>query len=188
MMGLSVELSELSDRELIDACLRGEQRGWTQLVSKYERLIYSVARALCPRPDDCADVFQQVCIALYENLKKLRSDQTIPAWLITVTRRHAYALIRTKEPQANIDDYEAVSQGQIDIIEREFEIDLALGQLPERCRNLVNLLYFDTAEPSYAEIAEKMGMPVASIGPTRARCLEKLKKLLTPTQDQTPIQ
>ena len=57
-MGLSRVHSEISDRELIDACLWGEQRGWTQLVSKYERLIYSVARALCPRPEDCGDVFQ----------------------------------------------------------------------------------------------------------------------------------
>jgi RNA polymerase sigma factor (sigma-70 family) len=177
-MGLSLRPGELTDRELIDACLRGEQNGWTQLVSKYERLIYSVARALCPRPDDCADVFQQVCLALYESLKKLRSDQTIPAWLITVTRRQAYALIRAKEPAIESDEFEAVTGGDVDMIEKEFELELALRQLQERCRDLINLLYFDVDEPSYSEIAQKMKMPVASLGPTRARCLEKLRKLL----------
>src|SRR5262245_7745891 len=92
----------LSDRELIDSCLRGEQRGWKQLIAKYERLIYSVARSLCPSQEDCADVFQQVCIALYQNLSKLRSDQTIPAWLITVTRRQAFAVLRSRQPEDQI--------------------------------------------------------------------------------------
>jgi RNA polymerase sigma factor (sigma-70 family) len=178
-MGFPVRPTELTDHELIDGCLRGEQSAWTQLLSKYERLVYSVARALCPRPDDCADVYQQVCLALYQNLKKLRSDQTIPAWLMTVTRRHAWALIRAKEPQADIDESDLVTQGNIDIIEREFEVELALDQLGDRCRDLINLLYFDIDEPSYTEIARMMGMPAASIGPTRARCLEKLKKILT---------
>jgi len=179
-MGLSGELSDLSDRELIDSCLREEQRGWTRLICKYERLIYSVARALCPQPEDCADVFQQVCLALYQNLKKLRSDQTIPAWLITVTRRQAYTLIRAKRPPAPVDADDAISKGQIDIIEDEFELEMSLERLDARCRDLINLLYFVPDEPSYSEIAERMRMPVASIGPTRARCLEKLKKLLNP--------
>jgi RNA polymerase sigma factor (sigma-70 family) len=179
-MGLSLVPSEISDRELIDACLRGEQRGWTQLVSKYERLIYSVARVLCPQPEDCGDVFQQVCLALYQNLRKLRSDKTIPAWLITVTRREAYALIRVKKRQANIDPCETVSEKPIRIIKRELEVEMALEKLPPRCRDLINLLYFDVDGLSYATIADRMGIPVASIGPTRARCLEKLKKLLAP--------
>src|SRR6059036_3163785 len=166
-MELTGGTAELSDRELIDACLRGEQHGWTRLIFKYERLIYSVARGLCPQPEDCADVFQLVCVALYQNLKKLRSAQTIPAWLITVTRRQAYTLIREKHPQAELDEKDDISNGQIDIIEKEFELETAMEQLPDRCRDLINLLYFDPKEPSYAEIADKMGMPVASIGPTR---------------------
>ena len=177
-MGLSRVPSGISDRELIDACLRGEQRAWTQLVSKYERLIYSVARGLCPQPEDCGDVFQQVCLALYRNLRKLRSDRTIPAWLITVTRHEAYALIRIKKPL--VDPCETVSKEHIHGIERELEVEMALQKLPARCRDLINLLYFDVEGLSYAAIADRMGIPVASIGPTRARCLEKLKKLLVP--------
>ena len=70
-----------------------------------------------------------------------------------------------------------VSQ-QLTRIEREHTIQRALEQAPERCRRLIGLLYFDITEPSYSQIAEVMGMPEASIGPTRARCLEKLRKLL----------
>jgi len=173
-----MKLAGSSDRDLIESCLRGEQTGWTQLLTKYERLIYSMARVLCPDQEDCSDVFQNVCVALYQNLDRLRSAQTIPAWLMTVTRRQAYKIIRVKKHYAEIEEKELVAETNVDLIAKEFEIELALGRLDERCQRLIRLLYFDSKEPSYAEIADKLGMVVASIGPTRARCLEKLKKLV----------
>jgi RNA polymerase sigma factor (sigma-70 family) len=175
-----MRLVDASDRDLIESCLRGEQTGWTQLLAKYERLIYSVARALCPDYEDCRDVFQNVCLALYQNLGRLRSDQVIAAWLITVTRRQAYMMIRAKNPHTQIEEDELVAETNVDLIAKEFEIELAVGRLDERCQRLIRFLYFDSKEPTYAEIAANLGMLVASIGPTRARCLDKLKKLVTP--------
>src|SRR5262245_2632140 len=176
-MGISP--ADSSHRQLIESCLRGEQSAWTQLVAKYERLIYSVAHKLCPEPEDCADVFQRVCLALYQNLDRLRSDQIIPAWLATVTRRQAYKVIRAKKLYTQIAENELVVQSNVDLIQEEFEIQLAIDRLDQRCQRLIRLLYFDSKEPSYAEIGTELGMPVASIGPTRARCLEKLRKLLS---------
>jgi RNA polymerase sigma factor (sigma-70 family) len=167
-----------SDRELIDSCLRGEQGAWTDLIARYQRLIYSVARKLCPQPEDCADVFQRVCLDLFQNLKQLRNDQTLPAWLITVTRRRAYAYRRENREGVAIDDYVAEANPQVDAVENEFLLERAVAELPERCESLIRLLYFDTEEPTYAEVSKRLGMPVASVGPTRARCLEKLRKLL----------
>ena len=167
-----------SDRELIDSCLRGEQSAWTELISKYQRLIYSVARKLCPQTEDCADVFQRVCLDLYQSLKQLRNDRTLPAWLITVTRRRAYAVLRGAREDISIEDYVAASDPQVDAVEKEFLLERAITELPERCESLIRLLYFDSAEPTYEEISQRLEMPVASIGPTRARCLEKLRKLL----------
>jgi RNA polymerase sigma factor (sigma-70 family) len=167
-----------SDRELIDACLRGEQNAWTQLISKYQRLIYSVARKLCPQPEDCADVFQRVCLDLYQSLKQLRNDRTLPAWLITVTKRKAYSVLRETREDISIEEYVAASNPLVDAVEREFLLERAVADLPERCESLIRLLYFDASEPSYEEIAQRLEMPVASIGPTRARCLEKLRKLM----------
>lgn len=167
-----------SDWELIEACLRGEQGAWTQLIAKYERLIYSVACTLCPEEADTADVFQRVCLALYQNLQRLRSDQIIPAWLITVTRRQAYAVIRARKRYVPIEEDELLAKTATDVIGEEFAIEVALRRLDERCQELIHLLYFDSQEPSYAEIAARLGMPGASIGPTRARCLDKLRKLL----------
>jgi len=167
-----------SDRELIDSCLRGEQQAWTELIQRYERLIYSVARKLCPRSEDCADVFQGVCLDLFENLKQLRNDRTLPAWLMTVARRRSYAYIRDKRTDVSLDDYLDEYDPLVEAVEKEFLLERAVAELPDRCENLIRLLYFDTTEPSYAEVAERMGIPVASVGPTRARCLEKLRKML----------
>jgi RNA polymerase sigma factor (sigma-70 family) len=167
-----------SDRDLIASCLRGEEQAWAELITRYQRLIYSVARGLCPQPEDCADVFQRVCLELYQSLKNLRNDQTLPAWLITVTKRCSYAVLRTKRTTVPIEDFEVGSDQKILQIEKEFLVERAVGELPDRCRMLIDLLYFDVDEPSYEDISRRMGMPVASIGPTRARCLEKLKKIL----------
>src|SRR5215467_10656777 len=174
-----MRLAGSSDRDLIESCLRGEQTGWAQLLAKYERLIYSVARALCSDHEDCSDIFQNVCLALYQNLDRLRSDQIIPAWLMTVTRRQAYMLIRARKPHVQMEENELVAETNLDVIAKEFEIELALGRLDERCQRLIRFLYFDSIEPSYAEIAANLGMLVPSIGPTRARCLDKLRKVIS---------
>jgi RNA polymerase sigma factor (sigma-70 family) len=166
------------DRDLIDACLRGEQDAWTELVARYQRLIYSVARKLCPQPEDASDVFQRVCLDLYQSLKTLRNDRTLPAWLITVTKRRSYAVLRDTRENIPIEDYLAEASPEVEAAEKEFLLERAVGELPERCQSLLHLLYFDPHEPSYEEVSQRLGMPVASIGPTRARCLEKLRKLI----------
>jgi RNA polymerase sigma factor (sigma-70 family) len=167
-----------SDRELIASCLRGEQSAWTELIGRYQRLIYSVARGLCPGPEDCADVFQRVCMELYQSLGRIRNDQTLPAWLITVTKRSSYAVLRARKSTIPIEEFEVGCDVKIQQIEKAFAVERGVAELPERCRSLIELLYFDINEPSYELISQRLGMPVASIGPTRARCLEKLKKIL----------
>ena len=166
------------EKELIDRCIKGDAAAWKDLVVRYERLVYSVALTFCSQPDDASDIFQQVWMELYQHLSDLRNVEALPAWLITVTRRQAFKLIRSRHDSEQLDEEVPDIKQQLTRIEREHALERALYQLPDRCRNLINLLYFSTDEPSYAEISGKLAMPVASIGPTRARCLEKLKKLL----------
>ena len=78
------------DSELVDRCIRGDQTAWRALVLRYERLVYSVALALCPDMEDASDIFQQVWMELYQRLSDIRRVEALPAWLITVTRRHAF--------------------------------------------------------------------------------------------------
>ena len=79
------------DNDLIERCLSGDQNAWEELVRRYQRLIYSVARSFCIQQDDVSDVFQQVWMELYQHLSDLRNVEALPAWLVTVTRRRAYA-------------------------------------------------------------------------------------------------
>jgi RNA polymerase sigma factor (sigma-70 family) len=169
------------DKDLIERCIRGDQAAWRDLVVRYERLVYSVALTFCSHADDASDVFQQVWMELYQQLADLHHVEALPAWLITVTRRQAYKLVNSRRGSEPLDEDLPDTKQQLAHIEREHALERALGQLPDRCRNLINLLYFTADEPSYADIANKLGMPVASIGPTRARCLDKLRKLLSTT-------
>jgi RNA polymerase sigma factor (sigma-70 family) len=164
--------------ELISRCLDGDQTAWRELVQKYQRLLYSIARTICPQPDDASDVFQQVWMELYQQLSRLRNIEALPAWLITVTKRKAYSVARSKHASEVLDEELSDPSQSLTAIENEHAVELALDQMPERCRRLIDLLYFRMDEPSYAEIAKAMDMPVPSIGPTRARCLEKLRKFL----------
>ena len=166
------------DNDLIERCLKGDQTAWKELVTRYHRLVYSIAHVFCSNPEDVSDVFQQVWLELYQQLADLRNVDALPAWLMTVTRRRSYAALHSKYGSEPLEhDIPAVSE-QLTQVEHEHALERAIGQLQDRCRRLIDLLYFDTNEPSYSEISRIMGMPEASIGPTRARCLEKLRKLL----------
>jgi len=166
------------DNVLIERCIKGDQAAWKELVRRYQRLVYSIAHAASPHRDDISDIFQQVWFELYQHLEDLRNVGALPAWLMTVTRRCAYAFIRSRRGSEPLDDQMPDLSDSLSQIENEHTVERALDELPDRCRRLINLLYFDHTEPSYSQIAEIMNMPEASIGPTRARCLEKLRKLV----------
>jgi RNA polymerase sigma factor (sigma-70 family) len=167
------------DSELIERCLKGDQDAWKDLVKRYERLVYSIARTLCSDPEDISDVFQQVWLELYQQLADVKKIEAIPAWLMTVTRRRSYAVLHARYGQEPLQqDVPQVSES-LSQIEREHSLERAFSQLPDRCRRLIDLLYLDASEPTYSQISKAMDIPEASIGPTRARCLEKLRKLLT---------
>ena len=168
-----------TDHELIERCIQGDQAGWNELVKRYQRLVYSVAHVLCPPGEVVSDIFQQVWLELYQQLADLRKVEALPAWLITVTRRRVYAAMQSRRVSEPLDEEIADLSERVRQIEYEHMLERALGQLPERCQKLINLLYFDSKEPNYSEISQAMDMPEASIGPTRARCLEKLRKLIS---------
>jgi len=168
-----------ADSELIKGCLGGDQTAWNELIERYERLIYSVARTFCQSREDASDVFQQVCLELYQRLSELRDHETLPAWLITVTRRQVAAMLKSRKTLVPLDDDHLAAEDRIAWIENEHLVERAMLDLSERCRLLIDMLYLDPSQLSYVAIARQLGMPVSSIGPTRARCLEKLRKLLS---------
>jgi len=161
--------------QLVELCLSGDKAAWEALVRRYQRLIYSVSRAYF-RNVVADDVFQDVCLELYRHLETIRDVRSLPSWLITVTRRTCGKAL------ANISDWEEVDaesladiDQKIPAIENRFWLEQVLSSLSERDRELITCLYLDPDQPTYAEISEKLQIPVASIGPTRARSLEKLR-------------
>src|SRR5262249_25946322 len=122
------------DSQLIERCLKGDQAAWKELVNRYQRLVYSVAHTLCPPGEEVSDVFQQVWLEAYQHLSELRNVEALPAWLITVTRRQMFALIRAKRSTEPLDVDMGERSEEIHQIEREHTVERALEQLPERCR------------------------------------------------------
>ena len=189
---LAVSFAQQEDRQLIAACLEGDAEAWEALIVRYQRLIYSIPLKARLSTDDAADIFQAVCLKLYEKLPTLREHEKIIAWLITTTSRETWrqAARQRREGQAAADtenDGDGLNQipatglladEQRQILEQQQIVREGVTALPERCRELISMLFYQKDELSYADIAARMKMPVASIGPTRARCLEKLKKLL----------
>ena len=191
-IGPAIAFAQQEDRELIAACLEGDAGAWEALIVRYQRLIYSIPLKARLSTDDAADIFQSVCLKLYEKLSTLREHEKIIAWLITTTTRETWRLAararREGQPAADTDDpVEGISQipavgpladEQRQSLQQQQIVREGVAALPERCRELITMLFYQKDELSYADIAGRMKMPVASVGPTRARCLEKLKKLL----------
>jgi RNA polymerase sigma factor (sigma-70 family) len=178
----------LTDRELLEACTRGKSWAWDALVDRHKRLVWSVSlkSGLCQ--EDAADVFQSVFTTLFEYKDTIRDGNGLAKWLITTTRRESWALAkkRTSEPFVQDMGIEYAMSADSDAnpahnlntsVEREI-LEQALSRLEERHQTLLWLLYFDERELSYEEISSELDMPIGSIGPTRARCLKKLRDIL----------
>jgi RNA polymerase sigma factor (sigma-70 family) len=174
-----------TDRDLIRACRSGDARAWERLLDKYERLVYSISLNYGLTTDDAADVTQITFTILLQNLNTLPDEIHLSSWLATVARRHTWRLLaRNRRESVNPDEDLARNEaleGTVDDRERwelaEWIIQ-GLNMLDDRCRQLLLALYFDAEQPSYADVADRLNMPVGSIGPTRARCLKRLRQSL----------
>jgi RNA polymerase sigma factor (sigma-70 family) len=186
------DLARLDDAGLVALCLGGDGAAWEALVGRYQRLVYSIPLKYGMGADASADVFQAVWTSLFEHLGGLADRGKLASWLITTTRRECWSVSNRLRREAPIgeggededqrlnaveDDRPLAEDEQIRLEEQQ-RVRAAVAALPERSRELIELLYFTEDRPSYEEISRRLGIPVASIGPTRARCLKKLQKLL----------
>jgi RNA polymerase sigma factor (sigma-70 family) len=181
-----------TDTELVTACRRGEPSAWEALVNRYQRLIYAIPRRAGLDEDRTAEVFQEVFTTLLQKLDDIDEPGRLHAWLVTTARRKTARLISTERSRqkvnipldgdtakfADIRDGAPLADEVIVQLEKQHLTRVALTALDERCRELLTLLFYETEQPSYTEIADRLGTSVGSIGPTRARCLEKLFRLL----------
>jgi len=174
-----------SDTRLVQQCLKGEEEAWAALIARYKNLIYSIPVKLGFSQDDAADIFQGVCAELISQLPQLRKPQAIGGWLIKVTahkcsqwKRQADRFVDPEsqaEPEAGS---ERLPDNLLAELQKEQMLRTALQELSPRCRQLVDMLFFETTPRPYSEVARELGIATGSIGFIRSRCLDKLRRRL----------
>ncbi len=171
-----------ADKELIQACLAGDQDAWNLLVKRYGRLVYSIPRRYGLSEADADDVFQSVFTILFRKLPSIRDQTRSSAWLIRTTHRECYRIAKRSRRDPEIDrttvDVSGPSDEQALAWERQHLVRQALHRLGGRCEQLLTALFLSTGPPNYKAIAEQLGMKVGTIGPARARCFEKMETIL----------
>lgn len=185
------DYTKASDEELIAACLRGDSPAWEALLRRYQRLIYSIPHKYNLSPEDMADVFQSVCVALLQGLSTLRNEAKLGAWLITTTTRECWKIKRQQQQLADAVSLDNQTENPLELVadeplpeeviqrlEEQVLVRQSIEQLDERCRLLLKYLFYQKDEWPYEQIAKQLNMPPSSIGPTRGRCLDKLKRIL----------
>lgn len=158
----------------------GDRSAWDALVDRFGQMVWSTARSF--RLDDATakDVAQTVWLKLVENLDRIKDPERLPGWLATTCRREALRVVKQSDRAVPTefeydiaDDAPSFEEMLIGDEERRMVVN-AFSTLDEMCRQLLRLM---TVEPalSYEEISDATGRPIGSLGPTRARCLDKLK-------------
>ena len=173
----------------LGACLVRARDGDTvalgEIVRELNPLLWHVARGEGLTAEECADVVQTSWLELLRRLHEIRSPQALTSWLVTATRREAWRMRKLARRQASdgVAQLESVAdpdpgpgEGLL-TDERDRVLWRHVQRLPGRCRELLRIVA-QVARPDYATVAEALGMPVGSIGPTRGRCLAKLRELL----------
>jgi RNA polymerase sigma factor (sigma-70 family) len=177
----SPDMSEVAD--LVQAAAEGDQVAWDGLVQRFNGLVWSVARAHRLSPVDASDVVQTTWLRLVENLGRLQEPERVGAWLATTARRECLRTLRlsarvvpTETEMLPDPGTDAPLGAALLVDERDRALWAAFGGLSERCQALLRLLVADPP-PSYEDVGAALDMPIGSIGPTRQRCLERLRGL-----------
>ena len=175
-----------SSAALLEGARRGDQAAWDGLVSEFSSLVWSIARSYRLTNDDAADAVQMTWLRLVENLDRIRDADRLPGWLATTARRECLQLLRRSGRQRPAFDDAAPSlvidpappvEAAVLRDERDRAVWTAFSSLGDKCRRLLRVL-MASPPPGYREVAQALDMPVGSIGPTRQRCLEDLRRII----------
>jgi len=175
-----------TDTHLVRECLKGNEEAWSLLIDKYKKLIYSIPVKYGFCADDANDIFQAVCLELLSELPKLRKPKALPKWLMQVTSHKCFHRKRQQQRTELPDDAEdrpdqsvpPQAQGILCEAEEEQKLRDALSALAPRCRQLVQMLFFEEPARPYKDVAASLGIATGSIGFIRQRCLDRLRKQL----------
>jgi RNA polymerase sigma factor (sigma-70 family) len=170
---------------LVARARSGDRQAWDALVERYAPLIWSICRKHRLGRADADDVGQSVWLLLVENIASLREAAALPGWLSTTTKREIFRVLRVARrhdhddlpPDGQIpgDADAATIEGELIVAERNAALRAAFAELQPNCHNLLSLLMNDPPL-AYSDVSAMLDIPVGSIGPKRARCLERLRR------------
>lgn len=182
-----------NDAALVAQCRNGDADAWRQLVDQYARLVHFIAVRHGLTPEEVDDVGQEVFVALTQHIDDIDKPESVGAWLSTTARRFSWRALRQRvkeqpSEQADLSEAEVVDRPLFRTIPSVSDLlsswatqealQHALLQLDERCRDLIYRLFLDPDEPSYDDVSRLLDIPKGSIGPTRIRCLQRLRARL----------
>jgi len=182
---MSIATADPEVIDLVAGASSGDSRAWDALVDRYTPLVRSICRKYQLGRTDADDVAQSVWLHLVDHLDHIRNAAALPGWLATTTRRECWRVMRTSgtpqkiifEPNADRrrDEHCGAPDQRLLEAERHAAVREAVTHLPREGQALIAMLIADPPLP-YAEISAKLGLPVGSIGPTRSRYLDKIRR------------
>jgi RNA polymerase sigma factor (sigma-70 family) len=179
------------DANLVRACRGGDESAWNELVERYQRLIITIPRRAGLSEEQASDVFQEVFLTLFQKLDEIEQPDRIRSWMVTTAKFKTWGIVRgekghftpeTEEEMelemGNLRDSSPLADEMLIEVEQQHLIRTALKKLEERCRKILSMIYLRDQAASYVEVANEIGVGETSISPMRARCLQKLAKIL----------
>lgn len=183
---VGASVADLEATLLVRRAANGDPAAWQDLVNRYGRLIWSITRGFKLVESDAADVFQTTWMRLIEHIERIEHANKIGSWLASTARNECLRTLALRKRLVLADEEDsfegsAAHEPAVDeallAAERAQVVREAMTHLPWRWQRLMEMLMADPPA-SYAEISDELGLPVGSIGPTRGRCLARLRVLL----------
>ena len=185
---MTVELNPEPTRValLVRLAARGDRQAWERLVDQYSRLIWSITADYRLLESDAADVSQTTWLRLLEHIDRIQYPDRVGSWLAATARNECLRSLAARKRVVlghDTDEMEETQEHGAEVdehllaAERDESVREAMSRLPAQWQRLLELLIADPPL-SYTEISDKLGLPVGSIGPTRGRCLARLRVLL----------
>ncbi len=183
---VGTDVASLDVARLVRRAATGDKRAWERLVDQYARLIWSITREFKLVESDAADVAQTTWMRLIEHIDRIEHPERVGSWLAATARNECLRSLAARKRLVLVHEnqsFDGPAEGEPEVdeallaAERAGIVREAVAHLPHRWQRLMEMLMADPPV-SYAEISDELGLPVGSIGPTRGRCLARLRVLL----------
>jgi RNA polymerase sigma factor (sigma-70 family) len=176
--------------QLVSDAVGGDQAAWNEIVQRFGGRVWAICRAYRLGPADAADVFQQTWLRVLENLGSLRDPSRLGAWIKTTSKHEALRTLRRAKRDHSVGDWAMLDRPSdpaespdqpVLIAARNADLWRAFLRLNSRCQDVLRVLVVeaDDGRPSYARASAVLDIPVGGLGPTRRRCLDRLRGFLT---------